>query len=234
MTTARGRRLTGPPHRTIVPCGPRPMRRRPVVERRYATFTGGQASLLRPSPPDGSNGDGVSRHRSSRVSSAARLARVAAAVALLATLVAAPASVVAGPATVVVPPPGLTMEAAVLLDGHARVGSWMAIDVHLKNDGPPITGELRLAGGTQGRTRFGTAVEPPTQSDQAHACTPSRPASGARSGQPGGRSDARSPRPRRSSRSTTGPSWSSASSPSDPATSSATSTCCRTRTTSSR
>ena len=110
----------------------------------------------------------MSHHRSSRVSSAARLARVAAAVALLATLVAAPASVVAGPATVVVPPPGLTMEAAVLLDGHARVGAWMAIDVRLKNDGPPITGELRLTGGTQGRTRFGTPVEAPTQSDQTH------------------------------------------------------------------
>ena len=44
--------------------------------------------------------------------------------------------------------------------GHARVGSWMAIAVHLKNDGPPITGELRLAGGAQGRTRFGTVGRP--------------------------------------------------------------------------
>jgi hypothetical protein len=60
------------------------------------------------------------------------------------------------------------MEATVLLQGHARIGAWMAIDVHLKNDGPPISGELRLTGGTQGRTRFGTQVEAPTQSDQMH------------------------------------------------------------------
>jgi hypothetical protein len=60
------------------------------------------------------------------------------------------------------------MEASVLLDGHARVGAWMGIDIRLKNDGPPIVGELRLTGGTQGRTRFGTAIEAPTQSDQTH------------------------------------------------------------------
>jgi hypothetical protein len=110
----------------------------------------------------------VSHHRSSRVSSAARLVRVAVAFALLATLAAASAAVSARPAAAVVPPPGLTLEAVVLLDGHARVGAWMAIDVHLKNDGPPLSGELRLTGGTQGRTRFGTPVEAPTQSDQTH------------------------------------------------------------------
>ena len=33
---------------------------------------------------------------------------------------------------------GLTVEAKALLDGHARVGSWMAIAVHMKNDGPAI------------------------------------------------------------------------------------------------
>ncbi len=68
----------------------------------------------------------------------------------------------------VAPPPGLTMEATVLLDGHARIGSWMAIDIHVKNDGPGITGELRLAGGAQGRTRFGTAVDLPTLSDKTY------------------------------------------------------------------
>ena len=55
---------------------------------------------------------------------------------------------------------GLTMEAQVLLDGHTRIGSWMAIEVHLRNDGPAITGELRLAGGAQGETRFGDAGRP--------------------------------------------------------------------------
>ncbi len=60
------------------------------------------------------------------------------------------------------------MEAAVLLEGHARVGSWMAIQVHLRNDGPAIVGELRLAGGAQGRTRFGTPVDLPPNSDKVY------------------------------------------------------------------
>ena len=113
----------------------------------------------------------MSVHRSLRESIVSRLARVGAAVVLVMALVGAPAAATAAPltaSTVVTPPPGLTMEASALLDGHARVGAWMAIDVHLKNDGPPLAGELRLTGGTQGRTRFGTAVEAPTQSDQMH------------------------------------------------------------------
>ena len=44
----------------------------------------------------------------------------------------------------------------------------MAIDVRLVNDGPPVAGELRLAGGAQGRMRFAVPVEVPTQSDQTH------------------------------------------------------------------
>lgn len=63
---------------------------------------------------------------------------------------------------------GLTMEATALLDGHARVGQWMAIDVHLANAGPAVTGELRLAGGAQGRTRFSIPVDLPTQSDKVY------------------------------------------------------------------
>lgn len=109
----------------------------------------------------------MSLQSSMRASLRSRLARVAAAAAIVATLVWAPgASAALSPA--VNPPPGLTIEASSLLDGHARVGSWMAIDVHIKNDGPPLTGELRLTGGVQGRTRFGTAIEAPTQSDQTH------------------------------------------------------------------
>ncbi len=95
------------------------------------------------------------------------VARVGAAIALLTGLVAAPAA--AGrPVHAVAPPPGLTMEARVLLNGHARVGSWMAIDVHLANEGPPISGELRMPGGVQGRTVFGTVVDVPTQSDKTY------------------------------------------------------------------
>ncbi len=82
------------------------------------------------------------------------------------------------------------MEATVLLQGHARIGAWMAIDVHLKNDGPPISGELRLTGGTQGRTRFGTQVEAPTQSDQTHRLYVQPPGFGRRGrGQPRRRHD---------------------------------------------
>jgi hypothetical protein len=73
---------------------------------------------------------------------------------------------------------GLTMEATSLLDGHARLGSWMAIDVHFRNDGPPITGELRLAGGVQGKTRFGTSVDLPTQSEKSYRLYAQPPAFG--------------------------------------------------------
>ena len=58
----------------------------------------------------------------------------------------------------------VTMDARVLLQGHARVGSWMAIEIHIENAGPAINGELRLAGGVQGRTRFSVAVDQATDS----------------------------------------------------------------------
>jgi len=54
---------------------------------------------------------------------------------------------------------GLTMEAHALLQGHARSGSWFAIAVDVSNAGPTVTGELRIAGGVDSRTRFGTPVE---------------------------------------------------------------------------
>jgi hypothetical protein len=54
---------------------------------------------------------------------------------------------------------GLTMQAHALLQGHARTGSWFAIAVDLENAGPTVTGELRIAGGTDSRTRFATPVE---------------------------------------------------------------------------
>ncbi len=72
---------------------------------------------------------------------------------------------------------GLTMEVRTLLAGHARVGSWMAVSVRLKNDGPPIVGELRL-GGVQGTSRFGVAVDLPTQSDKTYVLHAQPPAFG--------------------------------------------------------
>ncbi len=73
---------------------------------------------------------------------------------------------------------GLTMEARALLGGHARVGTWIAISVRLKNDGPAIVGELRLAGGTQGQTRFGTPVDLPSNADQTYVLYVQPPAFG--------------------------------------------------------
>ena len=102
---------------------------------------------------------------------ATRLVRAAVAVALLAGLVTTPALAVEAPA-------GLTIEANVLMDGHVRVGSWMAIDIHVANTGPAISGELRLAGGAQGRTRFGTRVDLPTQSDKTYRLYAQPPAFG--------------------------------------------------------
>ena len=73
---------------------------------------------------------------------------------------------------------GLTLEATALLDGHARIGSWMAIDIRIKNDGPAIVGELRLAGGVQGKTQFGIAVDLPTLSDKSFRLYAQPPAIG--------------------------------------------------------
>jgi hypothetical protein len=71
---------------------------------------------------------------------------------------------------------GPVMEARVLLQGHARIGSWLAIEVRLSNKGAPITGELRLQGGSQGGTRFSVPVDLPSPSDKIyvlHAQPPS-------------------------------------------------------------
>ena len=54
----------------------------------------------------------------------------------------------------------------------------MAIAVHVKNDGPAIDGELRMAGGSQGRTRFGVPASLPTQSDKTFLLYAQPPAFG--------------------------------------------------------
>ncbi len=71
---------------------------------------------------------------------------------------------------------GPQMEARVLLEGHARIGSWLAIEVRLTNDGPPVVGELRLQGGAQGGTRFSVPVDLASPADKRfvlHAQPPS-------------------------------------------------------------
>ncbi|MES2209472.1 MAG: hypothetical protein V4515_04715 [Chloroflexota bacterium] len=70
------------------------------------------------------------------------------------------------------------MDARVLLQGHARVGAWMAIQIELSNDGPAVKGEIRLAGGASGRTRFSVPVDLPTNSRQTYVLHAQPPAFG--------------------------------------------------------
>ena len=113
-----------------------------------------------------SSGVRVRQRPSPRIRTATRTLVALAAVACW-SLAGAPSTLGLTTTFVAVPPPaGLTFTAKALLDGHTRIGSWMAIDVRLKNDGPPVSGELRLTGGAQGKTRFGTTIDAPTQSDK--------------------------------------------------------------------
>ena len=75
---------------------------------------------------------------------------------------------------------GLTMTARALLQGHVRAGSWFAIAIDVENAGPTVTGELRIAGGADSRTRFGTPASSPRAPASSTSCTPCRPASAAR------------------------------------------------------
>ncbi|MBA2381226.1 MAG: hypothetical protein H0V73_03865, partial [Chloroflexi bacterium] len=109
----------------------------------------------------------VTRHAPHRM---IRLGALLATVWLAALAAAGPAA----PSALAVDPP--TMTARVLLQGHARLGSWIAIEVHLVNSGPSISGELRLQGGSQGGTRYATAVQLDSPSDKTwilHAQPPS-------------------------------------------------------------
>jgi hypothetical protein len=73
---------------------------------------------------------------------------------------------------------GLTMNARILLQGHARAGSWAAIEVDLQNDGPSIKGELRMEGGSQSNARYAMAVDLPTGSHKAYVLHAQPPAFG--------------------------------------------------------
>ena len=63
---------------------------------------------------------------------------------------------------------GPTMAARALLQGHVRQGGWFAIAVDLENAGPTVAGELRVAGGQDSKTRFGTPVELATGSRKTY------------------------------------------------------------------
>ena len=87
---------------------------------------------------------------------------------LVAAMVVA-AAALAGPAAgLAAAADGPKIEAHVLLQGHARLGAWLAIDVRVTNEGPPVVGELRLQGGAQGGTRFSVPVDLPSPSDKRY------------------------------------------------------------------
>lgn len=71
---------------------------------------------------------------------------------------------------------GVTMNARILLQGHARAGAWAAIEVDLQNDGPAILGELQLGAGNQSSTRYATEVRLPTGSRQVYVLHAQPPA----------------------------------------------------------
>jgi hypothetical protein len=96
----------------------------------------------------------------------------------LGSLVAA-AAIVLGPLAIAGAAAGpLNMNARVLLQGHARGGSWAAIEVDLQNDGPPVTGELQMNGGSESNARYAMAVNLPTNSHQTYVLHAQPPAFG--------------------------------------------------------
>ena len=64
--------------------------------------------------------------------------------------------------------PGVVMTAEPMLGGSVRPGSWMAVRVHLENDGPAVKGELRVSGVQTGATRYSLPVELATGARQDH------------------------------------------------------------------
>jgi hypothetical protein len=72
----------------------------------------------------------------------------------------------------------VTMDARIMLQGHARVGGWAAIEVDLLNDGPALQGELRMDGGSQSNARYAMAVDLPTGSHKLYVLHAQPPAFG--------------------------------------------------------
>jgi hypothetical protein len=62
----------------------------------------------------------------------------------------------------------LRMTVRPMLGGTVRPGAWAAVRVHVENDGPAVTGELRVTGGQGGDSRYGVAVQLPTGARQEH------------------------------------------------------------------
>lgn len=99
------------------------------------------------------------------------LGGLAAAVLLLVVLLVPAASARAAdaaPSTAPAATADLRLSAVPLLNGNVRPGSWMAVRVHLENDGPAVDGELRVTGGNTGDSRYGVRVQLATGARQDH------------------------------------------------------------------
>ncbi len=62
----------------------------------------------------------------------------------------------------------VTINARALLGGNVRPGAWTAVDVEIANNGPAVTGELRIRGQREGRSQYGIVVELPTGARQRY------------------------------------------------------------------
>ncbi|HUG47961.1 MAG TPA: hypothetical protein VMP67_06060 [Candidatus Limnocylindria bacterium] len=74
----------------------------------------------------------------------------------------------------------LTLEARALLGENVRPGSWAAVSVRLSNDGPSLSGELRIRSSQSGRSQYGLAVELPSGARQEHVVYAQPPVFGSR------------------------------------------------------
>ncbi len=114
-------------------------------------------------------------HRAPRL----RLPDAARRLTLLALVLLAIGLVAAGPLALTSRAAGaLTMNAHLLLQGHARTGAWAAVEVDLQNDGPAVQGELRMDGGSQANARYSMAIDLATGSRKTYILHVQPPAFG--------------------------------------------------------
>jgi hypothetical protein len=73
-----------------------------------------------------------------------------------------------GASPTIAPRTDLRLEGRALLAGHVRPGAWAAVVVHVENDGPAITGEIRIRSNQQGRSQYGRVIELPNGARQDH------------------------------------------------------------------
>src|SRR5688500_17809695 len=92
--------------------------------------------------------------------------------AFMLVLVSAGTALAQGPSPRTSPQPSpalnadLIIEATPLLGGHVRPGAWAAVNVLVTNNGPAVSGELRIRGPAQTQSRYGVEAELPTGAKQ--------------------------------------------------------------------